>query len=390
MSATSRQTIVAGFLPLLDCALLAVAARLGFAAAEGIDLKLVRETSWANIRDRISVGHFDVAHMLAPMPIASSLNLTTLAVPMRAVMALGTGGNAITVSSTLWQDMLAEGADTAGDPVATGRAIAEVIRKRAGRSARPLHFGVVHPFSGHAYELRYWFAAAGVHPDRDVEISVLPPTVMADALSSGQLDGYCVGEPWNSKAVATSGARIVTFKEAIWPGSPEKVLGVTARWAGENRELIASLIRSLLAAADWCSDARNRRELASLLAGPEFLDCPVEWCLPALEGQLRLDEQAAITVPGFLAFGGIGRHRPREEHALWFYGQMIRWGQAEHKAADLELVRKTFDGGLFQLALGGAAIPPAGPEEAGSRLFDGEVFSSATFERLISGYRSAG
>ncbi|MBD8894240.1 CmpA/NrtA family ABC transporter substrate-binding protein [Roseibium litorale] len=386
MSAISRQTIVAGFLPLLDCALLAVAARRGFAEAEGIELKLVRETSWANIRDRISVGHFDVAHMLAPMPIASSLSLTTLAVPMRAVMALGTGGNAISVSGDLWQEMKAQGAAEDGDPLSTGQALAGVIRNRSAAGAPLLHFGVVHPFSGHAYELRYWLAASGIHPERDVEISVLPPTVMADALAAGQLDGYCVGEPWNTKAADTAGARIVTTKEAIWPGSPEKVLGVTAKWAEANGDLLMQLIKVLMAAADWCADPVNLEELASLLAGPEFLDCPVDWCRPALQGRLRFDAQTEVVIPGFLSFGGIERHCPREEHGLWFYAQMVRWGQAQFSESDLGLVRQTFSPALFLKALGSDGALAKGGRDAGSALFDGQIFSEQTLADHIAGY----
>lgn len=241
---TNLRPVIAGFIPLLDSAVVVAAAEMGFAEREGIALKLIRETSWANIRDRISVGHFDVAHMLAPMPIASSLNLTSLAVPMRAPMLLGLGGNAITVSTALWADMADAGADPSGDPASTGRALADVIARRRDAGAPLLHFGVVHPFSGHAYELRYWLAAAGIDPDRDVEITVLAPQVMADALRAGQLDGYCVGEPWNTAAVDAGTGRIATYKQAIWPDSPEKVLGVTEKWAEANPETLASLMRA--------------------------------------------------------------------------------------------------------------------------------------------------
>ncbi len=131
-------SVVAGYIPLLDSALLVVAAEGGFAEAEGIDLKLIRETSWANIRDRIAVGHFDVAHMLGPMPIAASLKITSLAVPMKAAMFLGLGGNAITVSNALWADMLGEGAAEDGEPVKAGEALAQLVRKCADAGRPPL------------------------------------------------------------------------------------------------------------------------------------------------------------------------------------------------------------------------------------------------------------
>jgi NitT/TauT family transport system ATP-binding protein len=349
---TNLRPVIAGFIPLLDSAVVVAAAEMGFAEREGIALKLIRETSWANIRDRISVGHFDVAHMLAPMPIASSLNLTSLAVPMRAPMLLGLGGNAITVSTALWADMEAAGADPSGDPASTGRALAEVIAHRQNVDAPLLHFGVVHPFSGHAYELRYWLAAAGIDPDRDVEITVLAPQVMADALRAGQLDGYCVGEPWNTAAVDAGTGRIATYKQAIWPDSPEKVLGVTEKWAEANPETLAALMRAFSAAADWCADPKNNPELAGILARPDLLACPAETCLAALSGQIRLGPATTKSVPGFLKFAGGATAAPMPAHGKWFYEQMVRWGQAVHSADALKDVERVFSPDVYLSALG--------------------------------------
>jgi len=212
---TGRQQITAGFMPLLDSALLVTAKERGFAETEGIDLTLVRETSWANIRDRLAVGHFQVAHMLAPMPIACNLGLTPLATRTIAPMALGLGGNAVTVSKALWEEMATHGARPNLDPLAAGTALKAVVavRGRAGRAR--LRFGVVHPHSGHNYELRYWLAACEIDPDRDIEIVILPPPLMADALEAGSIDGYCAGEPWNTAAVIAGSGRIATVKAAI-------------------------------------------------------------------------------------------------------------------------------------------------------------------------------
>jgi len=349
---TNLRPVIAGFIPLLDSAVVVAAAEKGFAEQEGLALNLIRETSWANIRDRISVGHFDVAHMLAPMPIAASLNLTSLAVPMRAPMLLGLGGNAITVSTALWSDMATAGAEPSGDPVSTGRALADVIAHRHKAEAPPYHFGVVHPFSGHAYELRYWLAAAGIDPDRDVEITVLAPQVMADALKAGQLDGYCVGEPWNTAAVDAGTGRIATYKQAIWPDSPEKVLGVTRKWADANPQTLAALIRALSAAADWCGDPDNSNELADILSRPDLLACPAETCLAALSGRIRLDPTTTKTVPDFLAFAGGAKAAPMPGHGKWFYRQMVRWGQTEHAEEALREVEAVFSPDTYLSALG--------------------------------------
>ncbi|MEP3429703.1 MAG: CmpA/NrtA family ABC transporter substrate-binding protein [Roseibium sp.] len=359
------KSVIAGFIPLLDCAVLVVASEMRFAEREGIALKLIRETSWANIRDRIAVGHFDVAHMLAPMPIAMSLNLSGLSVPMLAPMLLGLGGNAITVSTALWEKMKASGASPDGDARSTGAALSQVIKMDQAQSG-PFRFAVVHPFSGHAYELRYWMAASGIDPDIDVEIVVLSPQMMADALMSGQIDGYCVGEPWNTAAVTTGNGRIATYKQAIWPDSPEKVLGVTRAWAATNPETLASLMRALAAAADWCACPKNAGQLAELLARREFLDCPAEFFQPALTGKIRFDSGSTLDIPDFLTLSGGTVATPNAVHGQWFYEQMVRWGQVTFHAAHLTEVENIYCNAKYLQALG---LTPA-PSDKLIRLFD--------------------
>ncbi len=385
MTPRSRDTVIAGYIPLLDSALLVAAARLGFADEQGIDLRLVRETSWANIRDRISVGHFDVAHMLGPMPIAASLNITSLAVPMRAAMALGLGGNAITVCSTLWEEMRQSGSAENGGAKATAMALAKVVAERAASGGPRLRFGVVHPFSGHAYELRYWMAGAGIHPDRDVEITVLPPTLMPDALKVGQIDGYCVGEPWNTMSVMTGDGRIVTIKEAIWPASPEKVLGVADTWAERNPDLLDRLIRALVKSAEWCGTAENAPKLAALLSSAEFVDCPSETCLPALTGRLMLGKGGPELTSDFFRFSGHDANCPNPNHGLWLYSQMVRWGQVRFDERHLETVRNVFSNRLYSRALGLAPLED-GPGDQSTRFFDGRSFDPLAVEAYVLGF----
>jgi NitT/TauT family transport system ATP-binding protein len=304
------------------------------------------------------------------MPIAASLNLTSLAVPMLAPMLLGLGGNAITVSTALWSDMVVAGAAPSGDPGSTGKALAEVIEQRRVADAPLLHFGVVHPFSGHAYELRYWLAAAGIEPDRDVVITVLAPQVMADALKAGQLDGYCVGEPWNTAAVDAGTGRIATFKQAIWPDSPEKVLGVTRKWAEANPETLAGLMRAFSAAADWCAAAENSSALATILARPDMLACPAEICLAALSGKIRLGPNTEKSVPDFLTFSGGLKAAPMPAHGKWFYEQMVRWGQVERSEAALMQVEEIFSPDAYLSALGLSGVSM----DAAIEMFDGGHF----------------
>jgi ABC-type nitrate/sulfonate/bicarbonate transport system substrate-binding protein len=299
MSVRSNHEIVAGFIPLLDSAILIAAREKGFARAEGIELTLVRETSWASIRDRMAVGHFQVAHLLAPMPIAANLGLTPLAAKTIAPIALGLGGNAVTVSNALWALMADQGAEPDLDPATSGRALHKVITQAEKDWSAPLKFAVVHPFSGHNYELRYWLAASGIDPERDVEIVIVPPPLMADALAAGTIDGYCVGEPWSTAAATAGIGRIATVKAALWRSSPEKVLGVAAAWAERETDVLAALLRALCRAAQWCGAAENHQEVAEILAAPAYIARPAEWMLRGLSGRLDIGGGESRSVAEF-------------------------------------------------------------------------------------------
>jgi ABC-type nitrate/sulfonate/bicarbonate transport system substrate-binding protein len=349
MSARPSQ-IVAGFMPLLDSAVLVAAKEKDFAAAEGIELTLVRETSWANIRDRMAVGHFQVAHLLAPMPIAANLGLTPFAVKTIAPIALGLGGNAITVSHALWARMAEHGATSDLAPATAGRALRNAIASRGRERDAALRFAVVHPFSGHNYELRYWLAACGIDPERDVEIVYVPPPLMADALASGTIDGYCVGEPWSTAATKAGIGRIVTVKAALWRSSPEKVLGAAAAWAEREPEALAALLRALCRSAQWCAAPENHRELAEILSGRAFVDRPVDWLLHGLSGALDIGGGDIQQVRDFFVPFAKAATFPWKSHALWFYSQMVRWGQVAHTPENVAITRDTYRPDLYRSA----------------------------------------
>ena len=368
MSASHQ--IVAGFMPLLDSSILVAAKEKGFAEAEGIDLVLARETSWANIRDRMAVGHFQVAHVLAPMPIASNLGLTPLAAPTIAPMALGLGGNAVTVSNSLWTLMLDRGATPDFNPATTGAALRQVTADRAASSKPPLRFAVVHPYSGHNYELRYWLAACGIDPGKDVEIVIVPPPLMADALASGAIDGYCVGEPWSTAAALQGYGRIATVKAAIWRSSPEKVLSAGAKWASENPETLAALLRALCRSAQWCAEPGNRLELAQILSDKAYLARPAEWMLHGLSGDLDAGGGDIRRADDFFVPFAKAATFPWKSHALWFYSQMVRWGQVQHSAENANIARETYRPDLYRSALKplGVALPAANAKVEGALL----------------------
>ncbi|MFZ1988824.1 MAG: CmpA/NrtA family ABC transporter substrate-binding protein [Alphaproteobacteria bacterium] len=366
---SSKHQIIAGFMPLLDSAILVAAKEKGFADAEGIDLTLVRETSWASIRDRMAVGHFQVAHLLAPMPIAANLGLTPLAARTIAPIALGLGGNAITVSNALWARMADHGATVDLDPATTGRALRKAISDHQAEDwDRPLKFAVVHPFSGHNYELRYWLAACGIDPERDVEIVIVPPPLMADALAGGTIDGYCVGEPWSTAAASVGVGHIVTVKAAIWRSSPEKVLGVAAAWAEQEPQALAALLRALCRSAQWCGAASNHGELADILAGPAYIMRPAEWMMRGLSGALDVGGGTIRRAEDFFVPFAKAAMFPWKSHALWFYSQMVRWGQVAHTPEHASIACGTYRPDLYRAALKplGIALPAANAKVEGA------------------------
>jgi NitT/TauT family transport system ATP-binding protein len=360
--------ITVGYVPLLDSAVLIAAQAMGFAEAEGLELRLVRDTSWANIRDRVAIGHFDAAHMLGPMPLSANLGLTPLDAPLIAPMALGLGGNAITVSNELWEQMAAAGAPTDGSAAGTGHALRKVIAQRQQSGMPPLRFGVVHRESGHNYELRYWLAASGIDPEADIEIVIVPPPFQPDALAARRTDAYCVGEPFSSVAVARGIGRIVTTKSAIWRLSPEKVLGTRAQWANRYPEQLAALIRAATRAARWCGDPDNMPALAETLSREDRLGLPAELLLRPLSGRLLFGSGEEHQVDEFFVPFLRAANFPWISHAMWFYSQMVRWRQVEHTPENAAKARATYRPDIFRAALSaqGIAIPSANAKIEGA------------------------
>lgn len=356
--------IKAGFLPLVDAALLIVCRELGFAKAHGIALTLFRETSWANVRDRLSVGQFDVAQMLAPLPIAQNLGLSPLRERLIVPFALGLGGNAITVSKALHIKLIENGLGPKSSAAEAGLALKAVIARRRSASADNLVFAVVHEFSSHAFELRYWLAACGIDPRTDVNFTIVPPGLMADALANNNIDGFCVGEPWNSVARANGIGRVVATKASIWRSSPEKVLATRESWAVQNVEALDQLIAALSESAIWASLPENHADLAQLLSHDEHVGVSQELIMQSLEGVVQPHQKQ----DDFILFSERAANFPWQSHALWFYAQMVRWDRATYSQAAAETAKFTYRPDIYRRALqhAGVALPGASSKVEGA------------------------
>jgi ABC-type nitrate/sulfonate/bicarbonate transport system substrate-binding protein len=376
-----RPEVHAGFIPLIDCAPLVIAKELGFDTKHGISMVLHKDVSWANIRDKAEAGVYDCAIMLAPMPLASTLGLGGRApVAMIAVMATSLNGNAITVSRSLYDDMLlADPGSTSAGGMAPAHSLARVVERRRTEGAAPLTFGMVYPFSSHNYDLRYWLAAAGIDPDNDMNLVVVPPPLIAGSLKSGRIDGFCVGEPWNSVAVADGSGVIVATKSELWAASPEKVLGLRAAFFEENRDVTERLISAISEACLWLDIASNRKIAAEILAQPKYVGIPAGILSQTLNDDLVRDAGfSGKAAKDVIVFGKSGANFPWVSHATWLLSQMIRWGQVRVPFDVAEVARRVYRPDLFRKAVKalGIATPKADIKTEGEGLF----FGTETFD----------
>lgn len=309
-----------GFIPLTDAAPLLVAAHKGFFAAEGLEVSLSREASWATVRDKVAFGTLDAAHMLSPMVVAAALGLAGKPVPLVAPMALNRGGGGITLSTRLLEQVAAFGS----------------LKATLAARSEPAIFAVVFPYSIHAYALRGWLEGQGIAPDTDVRIVVTPPPRTAEDLAAGRIDGFCAGAPWNTVAARLGAGRLMGATAALHPGAPDKVLGLSPGSAQRRPEVVSGLLRALVAAGRWADEAANRAELIALLARPEAVGAPPEAIADALDHDLRFQADAAgvLTVADW----------------AWVLSQMQRWGQAPSNVDPARLAA-IFRPDLLELAL---------------------------------------
>jgi two-component system, oxyanion-binding sensor len=362
-----------GFIPLIDAAALIVAVEKGFTHTEGLDVQLVREVSWSNVRDKLNIGLFDAAHILAPVPIASSLGLGHIKVPIVVPLTLNLNGNAITVSAALHAAIMAEIDGDPLDPMATARALSRVVATRRRSGGEPLTFGMTFPFSTHNYQLRFWMAAGGVDPDEDVRLVVLPPPFMVDSIAGGQIDGFCVGAPWNSIAVDRGVGRILHFGSDIMQRAAEKVLAVRQPWTEKNPQPLAGLVRAVFQAAEFAEVPDNRNEVARILAKPEYIGVDAGVILRTLEGRLKIASDGTIREGSrYMLFAKENASVPDPLQAAWLYAQMVRWRQTVMSAEALKAAQEVFRPDLYEAAFGRTSQPRAASRPIGA--FAGPAF----------------
>jgi NitT/TauT family transport system ATP-binding protein len=361
---TEQLTI--GFLPLVDACLPILAHEHGFAEEEGLSLTFQRDVSWATVLDRLLYGHTDAAHMIAPLAIATTLGRGRPAQPLAAPFVLGLNGNAITMTPELAAKVAEPG--KLSDPKTLGAALAEEARVRKAAGKR-LHLGVVHRYSSHSYKLRYWLAASGIRPDEDVEIVTVAPPFVADAMESGEIDGACVGEPWNSAAVARGVGVIALATAQIWRRGVEKVLAFRAPVLEARRPAAEALIRAMRKAGAHFVDPANWETNAAILARPEYVGADPSLILNAISDRLVLAQgMAPAHYPDFMFQHREAANFPWVSQAEWLYTQLVRWDHLAYSPADAEAAARVFRPDIYRSALAGTGdmLPGASSKVEGS------------------------
>ncbi|WP_375380535.1 CmpA/NrtA family ABC transporter substrate-binding protein [uncultured Sphingomonas sp.] len=374
-----------GFLPLVDAALPILAREGGFAEAQGLEIELVRDMTWATVRDRLLYGHTDAAHLIAPLAIATALGRGRPAVPMAVPFVLGLNGNAVTLANPLADEVL-DGTNALADPVTLGIRLRDVARGRAA-AGRPLRFGVVHRYSSHSYMLRYWLAGSGIRPDRDVEFVVTSPPFASDALAAGEVDGICVGEPWNSIAVDRGAGRIALVTAQIWRRGVEKVLAMRADTLAARGDVVLRLVRALHAAAAWFVSDGASDESAAILARPAYLDAPVDTVQRAITDRIRLRQGAPLLhVPDFMFQYREAANFPWRSQAAWLHAQMVRWEGGDYSEDEGQVAQGVFRPDVYRAALAGTGAPlPGASSKLEGAIGVAPLGAGSTQGRLILG-----
>ncbi len=364
-----KDELKVGFIKLTDCAPIVIAKEKGFFEDEGLQVEVIAQPNWKTLLDNVISGNLDGAHMLSGQPIAATIGFGTKAHIVTAY-TLDLNGNGITVSNNIWAQMQEN--DPALDtpqpkhPISAD-ALKPIVEEKLDEGEK-LQMGMVFPVSTHNYELRYWLAASGIHPgmytetdtggrtDADVELSVTPPPMMPQVLEAGNIQGYCVGEPWNQQAVFKDIGVPVTTNYDIWKNNPEKVFGVTKEWSDENPNTHVAVIKALIRAGKWLDEKDasgnfvNREEAVRILSQPNYVGADYDVIKNSMTGTFTFQKSDQRKMPEFNVFFDNYCTYPWYSDGVWFLTQMRRWGQiTESKPASwyFEVVEEVYQPDIY-------------------------------------------
>ncbi|MBU1657709.1 ABC transporter substrate-binding protein [bacterium] len=365
LAEVEKQKLTIGFIALTDCAPIVIAKEKGFFEKYGLDVHVVKEGGgWPGIQQKVISGEYDFSHALAGMPIAATLGINGNA-NLQAVLSLDFNGNGITFGNNIIEKMKQYGMDEKTRPLGSEslKKYIDAKHKAEGSNYQPLSFGMVHPVSTHNYELRYWMATSGIEPDADATIKPFPPPTMPSNLIAGNIEGYCVGEPWNERIVLMKKGSTLVTNYDIWNNNPEKVLQTRADFITKNPKTTKAVMKAVIEAQMWLDTSwENRKEAANILSQKNYVNAPVDILEKSMTGTFQyLKGQKSEANPQFNVFANYYAAYPFYSHGMWFITQMYRWGQLEQAVDMKAVIESVYRPDLFEEVAKeiGYSLPPS-------------------------------
>ncbi len=360
-----------GMIALTDCSPIVIAHEKGLFAKHGIRSTVVKGASWAAIRDSLANGDLHATHMLIGMPFASTLGLFGAAKkPMVAPWILNRNGQAISLKAEL-----------KGKVGADPKALKPFV-DAAKAAGKPMRFAMTFPPGTHAMWMRYFLGAGGIDPDRDVALITVPPAQMIANMRVGAMDGFCVGEPWNARAIADGiGYTAITTQE-IWRDHPEKVCAFTEEFAEKNPKTVKAVLRALHEASVWLDELPNRVEQAEIVSRPTYINCAKELILGRLQGKYDYGDGRTLQDLNYMIFSRRNCNYPQTKYGLFWLSQFRRWGMIQGAPDYAGIARRVMRTDLYEEAMKEIGYAHGGPSTAVETLFDGAKFDPARPEEF--------
>jgi nitrate/nitrite transport system substrate-binding protein len=364
-----------GMIALTDCSPIVIAHEKGLFKKYGINSTVIKGASWAAIRDSLSNGDIQATHMLTGMPIASSMGL--LGAPKKPMIIpwmLNRNGQAITMQKKFKGKV-------AADPKALKPMVDEA--KAAGT---PMTFAITFPPGTHAMWMRYFLAAGGINPDKDISLVTVPPPQMVANMKVDKMDGFCVGEPWGARAIADDiGYTAITTQE-IWKDHPEKVCAFTEEFAEKNPKTVKAVLKALHEASVWLDDLKNREEQAAIVSRPTYINCAPELILGRLLGDYDYGDGRKIKDEHYMSFSVRNCNFPQPKYAVWWLTQFRRWGMVDANPDYAGVAAKVMRPDIYQAALKELGVEPGTASDAPETLFDGVTFDPKSPEAYATSF----
>ncbi len=353
-----------GMIALTDCSPIVIAHEKGFFKKYGINSKVTKGANWAAIRDNLSTGSIQATHMLIGMPLASTMGLAGS--PKKAMIApwlLNRNGQAISLSNTF-----------KGKVGADPKALKPFV-DQANSLGEPLTFAMTFPPGTHAMWMRYYLAAGGINPDKDINLITVPPAQMVANMKIGKMDGFCVGEPWGARSIADGIGYTSVTTQDMWKDHPEKVCAFTEEFAHKNPKTVKAVLKALHEASVWLDVMSNRAEQCEIVSKATYINCDKKIILGRLLGEIDYGDGRKVSDPDHcMYFSKNGCNMPQPKYAKWFLSQYRRWGMVSG-APDYEgIAKRVMRTDIYTEAMAEIGVTAPAIDMTPETLFDGVTF----------------